>query len=74
MTSTAAGAASTAKTSPNSTDRDEREYDLRYAWRALSVVCMASTLMSLNGSTLNIALPVVVRHFNASKRQRHTRS
>lgn len=40
--------------------------DLRYAWRALSVVMMASVLTSLNQNTLNIALPAVVRHFNAS--------
>lgn len=46
--------------------REDREYDLRYAWAALSVVCMASTLTSLNQSTLNIALPTVVRHFSAS--------
>ncbi|MCU1690266.1 MAG: transporter [Pseudonocardiales bacterium] len=41
-------------------------YDLRYAWLALTVVTMASTLVSLNGSTLTIALPDVVRHFDAS--------
>jgi EmrB/QacA subfamily drug resistance transporter len=40
--------------------------DLRYAWRALSVVSLASILTSLNQSTLTIALPDVVRHFNAS--------
>jgi EmrB/QacA subfamily drug resistance transporter len=40
--------------------------DLKYAWRALSVVGLASVLTSLNQSTLNIALPEVVRHFNAS--------
>ncbi|MCU1689538.1 MAG: major facilitator superfamily 1 [Pseudonocardiales bacterium] len=72
MTSTAAGAAGPTKLDePSGPDRpasarEDGEYDLRYAWRALSVVCMASTLMSLNGSTLNIALPTVVRHFNAS--------
>jgi EmrB/QacA subfamily drug resistance transporter len=43
--------------------------DLRYAWRALSVVVMASILTSLNQNTLNIALPEVVRHFNASSAQ-----
>jgi EmrB/QacA subfamily drug resistance transporter len=41
-------------------------YDVRYAWRALSVVTMASTLTSLNASTLAIALPSVVRHFDVS--------
>jgi EmrB/QacA subfamily drug resistance transporter len=40
--------------------------DLRYAWRALSVVVMASILTSLNQNTLNIALPEVVRHFDAT--------
>ena len=49
----------------SSTKRDE-DYDLRYAWLALTVVTMASTLVSLNGSTLTIALPDVVRHFDAS--------
>ena len=44
----------------------EAAYDLRYAWLALTVVTMASTLVSLNGSTLTIALPDVVRHFDAS--------
>lgn len=43
--------------------------DLRYAWRALSVVVMASILTSLNQNTLNIALPEVVRHFNATSAQ-----
>ncbi len=69
MTSTAAGAADAPAedAAPFAKDaREDHDYDLRYAWRALSVVCMASTLMSLNGSTLNIALPVVVRHFEAS--------
>jgi EmrB/QacA subfamily drug resistance transporter len=45
---------------------DKREHDLRYAWLALSVVTMASTLVSLNTSTLTIALPDVVSHFGAS--------
>ena len=38
---------------------------VRYAWRALSVVGLASVLIALNVSTLNIALPEVVRHFRA---------
>jgi EmrB/QacA subfamily drug resistance transporter len=38
---------------------------LRYAWRALSVVSMASILTALGSSSLNVALPEVVRHFNA---------
>lgn len=42
----------------------ERER-LRYAWRALSVVSMASILTALGSSSLNVALPEVVRHFHA---------
>ncbi|MEV8566971.1 MFS transporter [Streptomyces sp. NPDC051322] len=38
---------------------------LRYAWRALSVVSMASILTALGSSSLNVALPEVVRHFGA---------
>ncbi|MQA86985.1 MAG: MFS transporter [Streptosporangiales bacterium] len=38
----------------------------RYAWRALSVVGPTSVLVALNASTLNVALPDVVRHFGAS--------
>lgn len=38
---------------------------LRYARRALSVVVLASVLMGLNNSTLNVALPEVARHFHA---------
>jgi EmrB/QacA subfamily drug resistance transporter len=43
--------------------------DLRYAWRALSVVSLASILSALNTSALNTALPEVVRHFNATSSQ-----
>lgn len=39
---------------------------IRYAWRALSVVGLASVVISLNISTLNVALPEVVRHFQAT--------
>jgi EmrB/QacA subfamily drug resistance transporter len=42
------------------------EAQLRYAWRALSVVSMASILTALGSSSLNVALPQVVRHFHAS--------
>ncbi|MEU9060175.1 MFS transporter [Streptomyces sp. NPDC048430] len=38
---------------------------LRYAWRVLSVVSMASILIALGSSSLNVALPDVVRHFDA---------
>jgi EmrB/QacA subfamily drug resistance transporter len=47
-------------------EKEQAAADLKYAWRALSVVGMASFLGALNNSTLNIALPEVVRHFNAS--------
>lgn len=40
--------------------------DLKYAWRALSVVSLASVLSALNTSALNTALPTVVRHFHAT--------
>jgi EmrB/QacA subfamily drug resistance transporter len=40
--------------------------DVGYAWRALSVVGLASILTALNASALNTALPAVVRHFHAS--------
>jgi EmrB/QacA subfamily drug resistance transporter len=40
--------------------------DLKYAWRAMSVVALASVLSALNTSALNTALPTVVRHFHAS--------
>lgn len=51
---------------PSARPATDEGYDLRYAWLALTVVTMASTLVSLNGSTLTIALPDVVRHFDAS--------
>ncbi|WP_203975976.1 MFS transporter [Planotetraspora silvatica] len=39
---------------------------LSYAWRVLSVVSLASILIALGSSSLNVALPEVVRHFHAS--------
>ncbi|MCI2418823.1 DHA2 family efflux MFS transporter permease subunit [Saccharopolyspora sp. K220] len=39
---------------------------LRYAWRVLSVVSIASVLTGLGTSSLNVALPEVSRHFAAS--------
>ncbi|WP_214316653.1 MFS transporter [Nonomuraea sediminis] len=42
------------------------EARLRYAWRVLSVVSLASILIALGSSSLNVALPEVVRHFHAS--------
>lgn len=40
--------------------------DVGYAWRALSVVGLASVLTSLNASALNTALPAISAHFGAS--------
>lgn len=39
---------------------------MRQAWLTLSVVVLASLLVGLAGSALNVALPTVVRHFEAS--------
>jgi EmrB/QacA subfamily drug resistance transporter len=39
---------------------------MREAWRALSVVSLASIFSGMSGSALNVALPTVVRHFHAS--------
>jgi EmrB/QacA subfamily drug resistance transporter len=39
---------------------------LRYAWRVLSLVCLASFMTGLNNSSMTIALPTIVRHFGAS--------
>jgi EmrB/QacA subfamily drug resistance transporter len=36
-----------------------------YHWRVLSVITMGTLLTGVNVSTLNVALPVVVRHFHA---------
>ncbi|GII87808.1 MFS transporter [Sphaerisporangium siamense] len=38
---------------------------LRYAWRVCSVTSLGLILIGINGSTLNVALPAVVRHFQA---------
>lgn len=37
----------------------------RYAWRVLSVTVVGTVLFALNTMTLNVALPVVVAHFEA---------
>ncbi len=44
---------------------DERAV-MREAWLALSVVSLASVFSGMSGSALNVALPTVVRHFDAS--------
>ncbi|MDQ1540971.1 MAG: hypothetical protein QOH29_1697 [Actinomycetota bacterium] len=41
----------------------------RQAWRVLSVTSLGMTLTFLNTSTLNIALPVLTRHFGATATQ-----
>jgi EmrB/QacA subfamily drug resistance transporter len=46
-------------------EQDERAR-LRYAWRVLSVVGLASIVTALGSSSLNVALPEVVRHFDSS--------
>lgn len=38
---------------------------LRYAWRVCSVTSLGLVLIGIAGSTLNVALPTVVRHFRA---------
>jgi EmrB/QacA subfamily drug resistance transporter len=38
---------------------------LRYAWRVCSVTSLGLVLIGIAGSTLNVALPTVVRHFHA---------
>jgi EmrB/QacA subfamily drug resistance transporter len=44
-----------------------RQHDarLRYAWRVCSVTSLGLVLIGIAGSTLNVALPAVVRHFHA---------
>lgn len=39
---------------------------MREAWRTLSVVSLASVFSGMSTSALNVALPTVVRHFQAS--------
>lgn len=38
---------------------------IRYAWRVVSVTSLGLVLIGIAGSTLNVALPSVVRHFQA---------
>ncbi|SEF88694.1 drug resistance transporter, EmrB/QacA subfamily [Thermomonospora echinospora] len=42
-----------------------------YHWRVLSVVTLGSLMTGVNASTLNVALPVVVRHFEAGALAAH---
>ncbi|MEV0385969.1 MFS transporter [Nonomuraea sp. NPDC050643] len=39
---------------------------LRYAWRVCAVTSLGLVLIGIAGSTLNVALPAVVRHFQAN--------
>ncbi|GAA4101814.1 MFS transporter [Nonomuraea soli] len=39
--------------------------DIRYAWRVCAVASIGLVLIGVAGSTLNVALPAVVRHFKA---------
>jgi EmrB/QacA subfamily drug resistance transporter len=41
------------------------EPEVAYHWRVLSVISLGTLLTGVNVSTLNVALPVVVRHFDA---------
>ncbi|MEU6721677.1 MFS transporter [Nonomuraea sp. NPDC046802] len=42
---------------------------LRYAWRVCAVTSLGLVLIGIAGSTLNVALPTVVRHFHATPLQ-----
>jgi MFS family permease len=44
----------------------ETSGDRRYAWRVLSVTGIGVLLSGANTSTLDVALPTVARHFNAT--------
>ena len=46
--------------------QDNERTRLSYGWRVLPVVCLASFMTGLNNSSLNIALPPIVRHFEAT--------
>src|ERR1700743_3952622 len=52
-------------TGPAADDRAQA----RYAWRVLSVTSLGVLLAGTNTSTLDVALPVVARHFSASATQ-----
>lgn len=50
---------------PGAPIRDDPQV-MRDAWRTLSVVAFASMVSGMSGSALNVALPTVARHFDAS--------
>lgn len=56
-------AASSAVVEADPQDSKDR---IRYAWRVLAVVCLGSLMAGLNQSSLNVALPRIVLHFDAS--------
>lgn len=45
--------------------RSEAPERIHYAWRLLSVVCLASLMTGINVSSLNIALPAIVDGLDA---------
>jgi EmrB/QacA subfamily drug resistance transporter len=47
----------------------EAEPELSYAWRVLTVTSLGVLLSGANSSTLDVALPVVARHFHATARE-----
>jgi EmrB/QacA subfamily drug resistance transporter len=51
---------------PRENAEPEDRSEVRYAWRVLSLVCMAALMTGLNNSSINIALPTIVRHLDAS--------
>lgn len=61
------GSRGTSVDTPGETEQtaDDRARS-RYAWRVLSVVCLASLMSGLNNSSLTIALPAIVGSFDAS--------
>lgn len=56
--------AATARQLGHATDHGSAQ-DTAYAWRVLSVTSLGVLLTGLNTSTLDVALPVVARHFRA---------
>ena len=53
------------ETSPVLPGSPEYASRLRHAWRVCSVTSLGLVLIGVNASTLNVALPAVVRHFDA---------
>ena len=50
---------------PHDHDSPDHAMALRYAWKVCSVTGLGLVLIGLSSSTLNVALPSVVRHFEA---------